>query len=78
MMQDEKSITQNLRDAGCGTEAIETIIGCWRRGDLTQMKKQIALCRREQLERMHEKQKCIDRLDYLCYRLENEKKGESI
>ena len=70
MMQDEQSITQNLLDGGCSTEAIETIMGCWRRGDLAQMKKQIAVCRREQLERMHENQKRIDRLDYLRYQLE--------
>lgn len=73
MRQDERSIAQNLRDAGCGTEEIEAIVGCWRRGDLAQMKKRLAACRREQLDRLHEKQKCIDRLDYLCYRLEKEK-----
>ena len=58
---------------GCGTEEIEAIVGFWRRGDLAQMKKRLAACRREQLDRLHEKQKCIDRLDYLCYRLEKEK-----
>lgn len=76
MTQNEQSITQNLLDAGCGAEAIEKIIACWHRGDVAQMKKQIALCRREQLNRMHEEQKRIDRLDYLSYRLESEQKGE--
>ena len=71
MMQDEQSITQNLLDAGCGAEEIEAIMGCWQKGDLTQMKRQIAACRREQLDRMHESQKRIDRLDYLRYQLEN-------
>ena len=70
MMQDEQSIAQNLLDAGCGAEEIEAIMGCWRKGDLAQMEKQIAVCRREQLDRMHESQKCIDRLDYLRYQLE--------
>ena len=69
-MQDEQSIAQNLLDAGCGAEEIEAIMGCWRKGDLAQMEKQIAVCRREQLDRMHESQKCIDRLDYLRYQLE--------
>ena len=69
-MQDEQSIAQNLLDAGCGAEEIEAIMGCWRKGDLAHVEKQIAVCRREQLDRMHESQKCIDRLDYLRYQLE--------
>ena len=51
---------------------IETILGCWRQGDLTGMGKLIAACRREQLDRLHESQKYIDRLDYLSYRLQHE------
>ena len=29
----------------------------------------IAKCRRKQLDRLHESQACIDRLDYLSYQL---------
>lgn len=76
-MQDEQAIAQNLRDAGCGRKEIEKIMDCWREGDLSGMEKRIAVCRREQLDRMHESQRCIDRLDYLSYRLEK-KKGESV
>lgn len=69
MTHTEQEIAQNLRDAGCGRKEIETIMGCWREGDLTEMEKRIAACRREQLDRLHESQKCIDRLDYLSYQL---------
>ena len=72
MTHTEQEIAQNLRDAGCGRKEIETILGCWRQGDLTGMGKLIADCRREQLDRLHESQKYIDRLDYLSYRLQHE------
>ena len=72
MTHTEQEIAQNLRDAGCGGKEIETILGCWRQGDLTGMGKLIAACRREQLDRLHESQKYIDRLDYLSYRLQHE------
>ena len=72
MTQTEREIAQNLRDAGCGREETETIMSCWRQGDLPGMKKHIAACRREQLDRLHESQKRIDRLDYLSYRLQHE------
>lgn len=70
MMQDEQAILQNLQDAGCGPQEVERILSFWQRGDLKQMKKQISLCRCAQLDRMHEAQKCIDRLDYLRYQLD--------
>ena len=72
MTHTEQEIAQNLRDAGCGRKEIETILGCWRQGDLTGMGKLIAACRREQLDRLYESQKYIDRLDYLSYRLQHE------
>ncbi len=71
-MHTEQEIAQNLRDAGCGRKEIETIMGCWREGDLTEMEKHITACRRAQLDRLHESQKHIDRLDYLSYRLRQE------
>ena len=77
MMQDEQAILQNLQDAGCRPQEVEKILGFWRNGDLRQMERQIALCRCAQLDRMHEVQKCIDRLDYLSYQLEKNKERES-
>ena len=71
-MYAEQEIAQNLRDAGCGRKEIETIMDCWREGNLQGMEKRIAAFRREQLDRLHESQKRIDRLDYLSYRLQHE------
>ena len=70
MTHTEQEIVQNLRDAGCDAEEIASIVSSCREGKLAQAKKQIAACRRRQLDRMHDSQRCIDRLDYLCYQLE--------
>ena len=43
-------------------------------GNLKEAGKQIGICRKKQLERLHESQRCIDCLDYLNYRI-NEKRG---
>lgn len=68
-MQRETDIIENLRDAGCDTKDIEAIMTCYRNGEPKKTERLIALCRKKQLEKMHESQKCIDRLDYLCYQL---------
>ena len=41
MTHTEQEIAQNLRDAGCGRKEIETILGCWRQGDLHESQKYI-------------------------------------
>lgn len=69
-MQTEKDIMENLRDAGCDEMEISKILDCYRSGDYRNTEKLIEKCRKRQLERLHESQTCIDRLDFLRYRLE--------
>ena len=40
------------------------------------IEKMIAGCRKKQLMKMHDSQSCIDKLDYLSYRLSNLFKNE--
>ena len=72
-MNAEKEITENLLAARCKKEEIEMILSSIRRGDRKNTEKLIAACRKKQLERLHDSQACIDRLDYLSYQL---KKGQ--
>lgn len=65
----EKEIRENLTDAGCGKSETESIMKCVRSGNISGAEKLIGKSRKKQLDRMHESQRCIDRLDYLCYRL---------
>ena len=68
-MQAENDIIENLRDAGCDENEIQKIVTCYRNGDYKKTEKLIAGCRKKQLEKLHESQACIDRLDFLVYRL---------
>ena len=68
-MQAENDIIENLRDAGCDENEIQQILTCYRNGDSKKTEKLIAGCRKKQLEKLHESQVCIDRLDFLSYRL---------
>jgi hypothetical protein len=45
------------------------IVSSIQKGDSQETEKLIAKCRRKQLDRLHESQACIDRLDYLSYQL---------
>jgi len=62
-----KEITENLLAAGCGKTEIEMIISSIQTGDRKNTEKLIAACRKKQLDRLHDSQVCIDRLDYLSY-----------
>ena len=68
-MQVKNEIADILLAAGCGVTEIEMIVSCIQKGDRKTTEKLIAKCRRKQLDRLHESQACIDRLDYLSYQL---------
>lgn len=68
-MQVKNEIAEILLAAGCGNTEIERIVSSIQKGDRRTTEKLIAACRRKQLDRLHESQACIDRLDYLSYQL---------
>ena len=68
-MLSEQAITENLRDAGCNAKETQAILTSLRQGDRYQADKLIAACRKQQLDKLHESQICIDRLDYLSYQM---------
>ena len=65
--------TEEIRDtllaAGCGETETERIVSCILKGDHKNTEKLIAACRKKQLDRLHDSQVCIDRLDYLSWQL---------
>lgn len=64
-------IRENLCDGGCTPQETEEIMECLCRDDLANAHKKIDACRARQLAAMHESQKCISRLDYLSWQLQN-------
>lgn len=71
-MSTEKEIAENLLAAGCGKAEIESILSSIQKGDRKGMQRLIAACRKKQLNRLHDSQTCIDRLDYLSYQMSKE------
>ena len=71
-MSTEKEIAENLLAAGCGKAEIESILSSIQKGDRKGMERLIAAFRKKQLNRLHDSQTCIDRLDYLSYQLSKE------
>lgn len=68
-MPDDNEIRENLKDGGCGREETESILSSVRCGDMKKAEKLIAAVRTKQLKEIHERQICIDRLDYLSYQI---------
>ena len=64
-----KEIKENLLDACCNSEEKEAILSCISSGDTKKATKLIASLRKRQLEVIHERQRYIDRLDYLEYQI---------
>lgn len=71
-MQTQNEIRENLMDAGCSPEETDSILSCICENHLKDAEKQVEQCRKKQLAKLHESQKCIDRLDYLVWQM---KKG---
>lgn len=67
--QSDDAIIQNLKDAGCDTEAIENFMSDLQKGDEKSSLKRLNIHRKKLLESLHKEQKCIDCLDYLVYQM---------
>ena len=74
-MQAESEIRETLLAAGCGETEIALILSSLQRNDRKRTERLITECRKKQLERLHESQARIDRLDYLSYQLGKERRG---
>lgn len=69
-----ESIIQNLEDAGCDCETIEKFMADLQKGKKESSLKRLAAHRKDLLNAMHQKQKCIDCLDYLVYQMKKANK----
>lgn len=71
---DPKAMLQNLKDAGCSEEFIETFLQAWERGATKEQLRLLSVWRCRLLDCVHTEQKKLDCLDYLRYQLQNQKK----
>lgn len=72
----KEAIEQNLKDAGCDSETIDSFMICKEKGNPKDQVKLLSKHRMKLLDKVHESQKCIDCLDYLVYQINKEKEEE--
>lgn len=66
----QEMLLQNLKDAGCNQQMIESCVALFQQKNTSEMKRLLAGHRRELLEAVHIHQKEIDCLDYLVFKLD--------
>ncbi len=67
---DVEAVEQNLRDAGCSDEFIDSFMRVWEAGTAEEQLRLLARQRCRLLDRVHAEQRKLDCLDYLRYQLE--------
>lgn len=67
---EQEMLLQNLKDAGCDQQTIESCIALFQQKNTSEMKRLLAKHKRKLLETVHIHQKEIDCLDYLVFRLD--------
>ncbi len=72
-MDDWNRIGTCMQDAGCSDAEIARAEALCRAGAAEELLRCLRLCRSEQLETLHEKQKQLDRLDSLIRRTQNQR-----
>lgn len=69
----EEDVFQNLKDAGCDEETIQTFMDNLQNGKQVKGMRLLENHRRGLLDNLHEEQKRIDCLDYLLFVLKKQK-----
>lgn len=69
MTRTEQDVIQNLKDAGCGKDVIDSFMGCYRSRETVRGLRLLSDHRQSLLDQLHAEQKRIDCLDYLIYQL---------
>ncbi len=67
-------LLQNLKDAGCGSQTIETVCRLYRDGQIQTAVKTLRKHRLSLMDSLRESQERVDCLDFLVWRMEKEKR----
>lgn len=70
MSEQEKQYYRNLLDAGCPAKLADEYMALFFDGKNTELLRELAVYRRQLLEKLHIDQKQIDCLDYLIFQIQ--------
>ena len=65
MNEELETILNNLSDAGCGDEELQKTKQLYEAGDTQALIRYFRKCRCNLMEKLHESQRKVDRLDFL-------------
>ena len=65
MNEELETILNNLSDAGCGDEELQKARQLYEAGDTQALIRYFRKCRCNLMEKLHESQRKVDRLDFL-------------
>lgn len=68
-----ESVEQNLKDAGCPDAFIRLFLDRYATSTPDEQMQMLLEQRKKLLERLHDSQKHLDCMDYLCYHIQKEK-----
>lgn len=68
-MSDTNAVLQNLKDAGCDDEVVKTFMKLVETGEKQKQYRLLEKHRRNLLEKVHNREKQIDCLDYLVFQM---------
>lgn len=75
-VSDTNAVLQNLKDAGCDDEVVKTFMKLVETGEKQKQYRLLEKHRRGLLEKVHNREKQIDCLDYLVYQMKKEPAGK--
>ncbi len=75
MLNDKNNIISNLKDADCTQDTIEQVLTMEESGNIKGLLKILYKHKKNLLDSLHKKNKQIDCLDYLIFKIEQESKG---
>lgn len=68
-ISDTNAVLQNLKDAGCDDEVVKTFMKLVETGEKQKQYRLLEKHRRNLLEKVHNREKQIDCLDYLVFQM---------
>lgn len=74
MKYDITRILENLADAGCSAKEIDTAKSLCEAGQVDALIIHLRKCRCHLMDELHQSQRKVDRLDYLVYSVQQERK----
>lgn len=73
-MNDTNAVLQNLKDAGCDDEVVKTFMELAETGEKQKQYRLLEKHRRDLLDKVHNRERQIDCLDYLVFQMKKEGK----